>query len=269
MSSRAFTICFFTAAAAAFAQRGFIWPQAGFPGRVVKGAPYSATATTETAQTLGDGNRIHQVTSSNLYRDSAGRTRREQSLNGLGSLAADGNLPQVVFINDPVAGVSYSLDPSSRVAQKTPGRAWEMAGPPPRGPNAAMPPLPGPPGMRGARGPGRSDMDTKTESLGTQTFDGIVAQGTRTTSTIPAGKIGNEQPIQIVSERWYSPDLQLVVMSKQTDPRSGETVYRLSNISRSEPSPAMFSVPSDYKVSEMRSRGNRGPGSQGGASQSQ
>jgi len=257
MNSRILTIGFL--AAAAWAQPGFIWPQAGFPGRVVKGAPYSATATTETTQTLSDGNRIHQITSSNLYRDSAGRTRREQSLNGLGGLAADGNLPQVVFINDPVAGVSYSLNPNSRVAQKTPARAWEM-GLPPGGPNGALPPLPGPPGMRGARGQGRSAMDTKTESLGSQTFDGIMAQGTRTITTIPAGRIGNEQPIQIVSERWYSPDLQLIVMSKQTDPRVGETVYRLSNISRSEPQSSIFSVPSDYKISDTRPRGNRGPG---------
>jgi hypothetical protein len=259
MNLRIFTTCFFAAAAGALAQPGYIWPQAGFPGRVVKGAPYAATATTETTQILGDGNHIHQITSSNLYRESMGRTRREQSLNGLGNLAADGNLPQVVFINDPVAGVSYSLNPSTRVAQKTPARAWGMAGPPPRGPKGAMAPLPGPPGMRGARGPGRSGMDSRTESLGSQTFDGIVAQGTRTTTTIPAGRIGNEQPIQIVSERWYSPDLQLVVMSKQSDPRSGESVYRLSNISRNEPAASMFSVPPDYKVSETRPRSNHGP----------
>ena len=269
MNSRILIICFFTAAVAALAQPGFIWPQAGFPGRVVKGAPYSATATTETTQTLPDGNRIHQIASSNLYRDSAGRTRREQSLNGLGSLAADGNLPQVVFINDPVEGVSYSLNPSSRVAQKAPERAWGMAGPPPRGPDRAMPPLAGSPGMRGPRGPGRAAMESKTESLGSQTFEGVVAQGTRTITTIPAGRIGNEQPIQIVSERWYSPDLQLVVMSKQSDPRSGETVYRLSNISRSEPPPSMFAVPADYKVGEARPRGSRGPGRQGGGAQSQ
>jgi hypothetical protein len=88
----------------------------------------------------------------------------------------------------------------------------------------------------------------KTESLGKQTIEGVVAEGTRTTMTIPAGQVGNDLPIQIVTERWYSPDLQTVVLSKRSDPRSGETVTRLANINRSEPSASLFEVPPDYKV---------------------
>ena len=80
--------------------------------------------------------------------------------------------------------------------------------------------------------------------------EGVEAEGTRTTETIPAGEIGNEQPIQIVSERWYSPELQVVVMSKHSDPFVGETIYRLTNIVRGEPSRALFEVPVDYTLKE-------------------
>jgi TonB family protein len=87
-----------------------------------------------------------------------------------------------------------------------------------------------------------------TESLGKQTIEGVEAEGTRTTVTFPAGMMGNERPINIVSERWYSPELQTVVMTKHSDPRFGETSYRLTNINRSEPARTLFEVPSDYTL---------------------
>ena len=88
------------------------------------------------------------------------------------------------------------------------------------------------------------------ESLGKQTIEGVEAEGTRTTVTFPAGMMGNERPINIVSERWYSNELQTVVLSKHSDPRFGETTYRLTNINRSEPARTLFEVPSDYTVKE-------------------
>src|SRR5262249_7359023 len=88
------------------------------------------------------------------------------------------------------------------------------------------------------------------ESLGTQTIEGVACEGTRVTRTIAAGEIGNEQPINIVSERWYSPDLQTVVLDKQSDPRFGETVFRLTNINRNEPARSLFEVPADYTIKE-------------------
>lgn len=88
------------------------------------------------------------------------------------------------------------------------------------------------------------------ESLGKQLVEGVEAEGTRTTITFPAGMMGNERPLNIVSERWYSPELQTVVMSKHSDPRFGETTYRLTNINRSEPARTLFEVPSDYTVKE-------------------
>jgi len=90
----------------------------------------------------------------------------------------------------------------------------------------------------------------KTESLGTRVIEGVRADGTRTVVTIPAGAIGNDLPIEIVSERWYSPELQMVVMTKRNDPRMGETVYRLSNVNRSEPSRSLFEAPADYTVTD-------------------
>jgi len=229
--------------------------EAGMPGRVVKNAPYSADLVTESTQTLADGNHIRQSTTAHLYRDSEGRTRREESLGGLAALgaASSGGRTQVVFINDPVGGANYALNPANKSANKSawmrPGRAGslgEAAGRmrPPEGPGpGGMPP-------QGQFARGRERANMKTESLGTQTIEGLQAQGTRTTFTIAANAMGNEAPIQIVSERWYSADLQMVVLSKRSDPRTGETVTRLTNINRSEPSAALFQIPADYKVSQ-------------------
>jgi hypothetical protein len=94
------------------------------------------------------------------------------------------------------------------------------------------------------------NLQVDTQSLGTQVVEGVRAEGTRTTTTIPAGAIGNELPIEMVAERWYSPELQVVVLTRRTDPRFGETVYRLTNIVRAEPPAALFQIPSDFKIEE-------------------
>ena len=93
--------------------------------------------------------------------------------------------------------------------------------------------------------------NAEQKSLGTQVIEGVEATGTQTVVTIPAGEIGNEQPIKIVSEQWYSPALQVVVLSKRSDPRSGEMIYRLTQLDRSEPAAAMFQVPSDYTIKDV------------------
>jgi len=104
----------------------------------------------------------------------------------------------------------------------------------------------------------RNNANVKTESLGAQMVEGVQAQGTRITRTIPAGQVGNEQPLQIVTESWYSPDLQMVVMRKSSDPRRGDTVTQLTNVNRGEPSSTLFQVPADFTVSEgPRGRGPR------------
>jgi hypothetical protein len=107
------------------------------------------------------------------------------------------------------------------------------------------------------RGPGTraNAQNVRTESLGRQTIEGVQADGTRTTMTIPAGQVGNEQPIQVVTETWYSSDLQMVVMRKHSDPRGGETSTRMTNVSRAEPPRTLFDVPVDYKVTDRAGRG--------------
>ena len=103
--------------------------------------------------------------------------------------------------------------------------------------------------------PAFSEGESRTENLGKQTIEGVVAEGTRTTTTIPAGQIGNERPIEIVSERWYSPDLQTIVLSKHRDPRMGESTYKLTNIRRTEPDKSLFEVPASYTIQD----GQTGP----------
>ena len=124
---------------------------------------------------------------------------------------------------------------------------------PPTPPTPPMPPLmlhgntlPMPYGMHGKG---------VTESLGSRDFEGVRADGIRTTHTIAAGVIGNEKPIALVTERWYSPELNLVMMSSNSDPRSGVTVYRLANIRRGEPAADLFKVPADYKMRSERPPG--------------
>lgn len=90
--------------------------------------------------------------------------------------------------------------------------------------------------------------DTKMEPLGVQTIEGVEAEGTRTITTIPAGAIGNERPIDIVYERWYSKDLELIVSSKHSDPRFGDQTYKLTNIIRANPDGTLFTLPGDFKM---------------------
>jgi len=213
----------------------FVGSEMRLGGKTVKGMPYSATVITETVQTLSDGTRISRKTTASVYRDSEGRTRREQTLSAIGPFAAAGEAPQRVYIHDPVAGVQYALDPHSRTAHKM--MPW--GGPPPE----HRPP---------------SSSQIKTESLGKQMIEGVEAEGTRSTLTIPAGQIGNDRPIEIVSERWYSPALQEVVLSKHNDPRMGEYLYRLTILNRGEPARSLFEVPADYKVMEAPFPPDRG-----------
>jgi hypothetical protein len=214
------------------------------PGKVVKGAPFSATASSETKQTLQDGSNIVRTTSSTLYRDSQGRSRREVTLSGFGPLQTSGKAHTMITIGDPVAGVHYMLDPVQKVAHKmTPkgakGGAWA------NGNQQAFEQR-----MQKHMAKEEASGELQKESLGTQSINGVNAEGTRITRIIPAGQIGNDKAIQIVFERWYSPDLQIVVKSTRTDPRFGTTTYTLTNVQRAEPAATLFTVPSDYTVKE-------------------
>lgn len=98
----------------------FLGAEMSFGDKPVTGAPYAAEAVTETTQTLADGNRITRKSNASVYRDSAGRTRREETMSALGPWASGGEAPKVIFIQDPVAGAGYHLDPQMHVAHKMP-----------------------------------------------------------------------------------------------------------------------------------------------------
>ncbi len=226
----------------------FLRGEFGFSRRVVTGAPYSAQAVTEFTQTLGDGTHIQRSSSTSVARDSQGRTRTEQTMTSIGPLSAsDGASRTTIFIQDPVAGMSYVLDPKAQTARETQitSRGPRFQGPGANGAARAQRPQDAAVGSR--RGPA-----AQTEDLGTQVIQGVNAEGKRVTRTIPVGQAGNDRAIEIVTETWFSPDLQVVVMSKSSDPRFGDSVYRLTNISRAEPDPALFAVPAGYTVEQGR-----------------
>ena len=208
-------------------------------GEPVTGAPYSAEITTEILQQLADGNRIERRATSSVARDSEGRVRREQQLAAIGPILPQQEA-QIVSINDPVAKVHYSLDLARKVAIQSPMMfTRRIEGPA----HSAEHEVRGFPSAKAVAAP-----ETRTESLGTRDFEGVAAEGTRTVVTIPAGAIGNSAPIEMVSERWFSSELKTVIFSRRSDPRFGETTYRLERIDRSEPSPDLFQVPADFTI---------------------
>ncbi|HXF80162.1 MAG TPA: hypothetical protein VN598_14945 [Usitatibacter sp.] len=269
-------------------------------GPVVKGAPYSAEAVSESRQTLSDGNVISHENVSRVYRDGEGRTRQETYRKGQ---------LRSVYISDPVAHVSYTLlpgtksavvstresraprarretesDPDARVERErtvvvdkgaTPGAREEVRVRVVRGdegdrdlPVAPLPPvMPLPPLSPGAwdgmplvapfpgehslrfRSPPEAAQRT-TRKLAAKDIEGVKAEGVSTAWTIPAGEIGNKNPISITRETWTSPDLHVTVLSRYNDPRTGESIYRLASIKRAEPSADLFKLPEGYKVRE-------------------
>jgi hypothetical protein len=248
-----------------------------FETRVTKGAPYSGDAVSESVQTLSDGNRIVRREATRVYRDSEGRTRRETlGESGVTSFT----------ISDPTTGASYVLDPANQMAFRSnvvrlsvvPRVVVDGAAAGPVGGAGAggavgttrkaggsvVVVAPGPATaepshvvegagvtqFKVASGGEPTRAETVVEDLGQQVIEGVNAKGSRTTMTIPAGAIGNELPIRVVSEEWFSPELQVLVLTKHSDPRVGETTYRLTNISRTEPDRALFDLPAGYTVRE-------------------
>lgn len=222
--------------------------QVAVEAKTVQNAPYSAEATNESTQVLPDGNRIVHRTTTRVYRDSAGRTRKE-------TLDDNGQVVTVV-LSDPTTGKSYVFDSrgllqseravagtSARVtAERKVTEAAAAGGQITVSERVAVGGGAGASAFYFVNGAAEKGETTK-EDLGQQTVQGVAATGTRTTTTIAAGAIGNEQPIKIVSEEWFSPELQVLVLTRHSDPRTGETTYRLSNIDRNEPAKSLFDPP--------------------------
>ncbi|HEX8290833.1 MAG TPA: hypothetical protein VF570_03690 [Pyrinomonadaceae bacterium] len=234
----------------------FRTPDATFGRSVVKGAPFAAESVTEHVQRLADGNRMVRKSAAKLFRDGAGRTRREHALTRGNVTAADGQEPRLIVINDPVGQVEYLVDTARGTLRRThvpPALAEarrQMTGTESsfgvlmptstahrrRAEGDAAQPMPGP----------------KKERLETEQIEGVMAEGTRITVTIPAGEFDNEQPFEITHEQWYSPELQMVVLLKHNDPRFGETTFRLTNVMRGEPTPDLFAEPQGYRAVDPR-----------------
>jgi hypothetical protein len=219
----------------------FVSAEFGLPGKTVKGVPYQATAVTETTQTLADGNRIVHKSTALLARDSEGRTRREQKIDAVGQWSTGDQRPPIVFINDPVTQTNYVLESNTKTARK-------MSSSRERPPDDAK--IMAEKIAIDTREVHKIEGDVVKESLGSKTIEGTIAEGTRVTRTVPAGKMGNDRPLVYVNETWYSSELGMIVMSRHSDPQMGETVYTLTNIQRSEPDAALFTVPAGYTVQE-------------------
>jgi hypothetical protein len=213
-------------------------------GGTVTGAPYSAVQVTEMVQRLGDGNTIVERSQTNVYRDTQGRVRIEHAFPS----RSGGATHKTVSILDPVAGSSYVLRPEENTAfkstlrQRTPGGDANAQNGQPRSPR-----------FREGRSSAQA-AQSQTENLGMQSINGIAATGTRTTQIIPAGAIGNTQPIQIVREVWVSQDLKIPVLIKTSDPRFGETTMQLTNVLQTNPDPALFQVPANYTIQTSSDR---------------
>ena len=231
----------------------------------IPGHPYSAEQISEHVQTLADGTHITQITQKNmLYRDSEGRTRSERYFTPPGT--APKSEPNIIEIMDPVAGYRYTLNPHTHTAQRmgfghpipVPTGTTTSNGAFNRGVISQVPPPPPPPHLATdttQTASARPHPTTQRESLGTQTMEGVIAEGIRTTTTYPEGFLGNDRPITAVSEMWNSPDLQMTILSTNSDPRFGDTTTKLINVSLSEPDPSLFQVPADYTVTENQPAG--------------
>lgn len=248
------------AAAAAVAQT----TSGGGPLNRVTGQPFSAQEETETVQTLADGTHINNGTQKVMhYRDSLGRTRTEQTpMQPPGLMAASAGAPPIfIEIVDPVGGFRYSFDSINHTAHRSPigpirvrkmlpslaSPAYRVATP--------VPVVVTAPASSSTLFASVSSVNAQqprpeisNERLGTQTIEGVLAEGTRMTTTYPIGFFGNDRPLTMVTETWTSPEIGMVVLTRTSDPRRGESTMKLTNISRAEPDPSLFQPPAGYAI---------------------
>jgi hypothetical protein len=233
-----------------------------FAAKLVTGLPFTADAIIQTDQTLADGSHVVNQQTVVAARDSQGRTYREEVPV---SPVADGPALKTIFIGDPVAQVNYVLGPDHvalRIPMSLPGsqpgaisvstssappqgslllQRFSTAGAGGNGPVHA--------GAQGVTAGQQITLgDSKTEQLGMQTIAGVQADGTRTTVRIPTGQVGNQNPLVIVTERWYSQDLQATVLARHSDPRFGSSSWQLTNVQQVEPPASLFQIPSGYTI---------------------
>jgi hypothetical protein len=210
----------------------------------VAGRPFTATEVRHTVQTLTDGTNVNHTDTSTFSGDAQGRMRSES--------------PRRILIYDPVAGFTYNLSPSTRTYEKYPikpgtgstsiavvGDSTWVKSAAENGPHMPIESVQASNGLRAFHAePVRNPI---TEDLPIQTVNGIAAKGSRITITIPAGTLGNDRDVKVVSERWYSDVLQVLVKTVNSDPRFGVTTYDLTNIVQGSPDPSLFQIPTDFR----------------------
>lgn len=233
-----------------------------------KGVPYSADTVTETIQVLPDGNRIKNSNKSSFARDNEGRTRTESTIQVIGAMGRARDPIVTVHISDPVAKVQYSLDTAAKLALKSSLAAAKVSKSPTkinRSTEIVLERLLSSPKQEDValvqdvkeiafttQWDGWTGKDAKVEDLGSRMIEGVNAKGSKSTMTIPAGEVGNERPIEVVTETWYSEEIKAVVLSRHQDPRTGETVTRVTNIKLGSPARSLFEPPIDYKVEPVK-----------------
>jgi hypothetical protein len=229
-----------------------------FTGPVVRNAPFSAEATTTVRETLHDGTRIDQTSTARYYRDSAGRVRVEQTVINFEGLNPGADKQVRITIAPKPGGDAYTLDTITQTIARNMGLADVTVG---GGKTFALPL--GIPTVLIFSRPGsprdhlvhRGTIDIQEESLGDRQIAGVDTIGWRRTGIVPSNQIGNDRPIEILDERWESPELKLVIYSRSSDSRTGVIEYRLSNITRTEPEPGLFVVPENYTFALSRDTG--------------
>jgi len=205
----------------------FIAAEMRFGDKLTRDTPFSAEIVIENTRRLFDGSTVTKTNKGAVYRDRQGRTRREQPLEAIGAfnvVSEDGSPQKLVFINDFPGKAHYFLDLNRKIARRRP--------------------LP----ENRPLLPETEPKNGKTESLGTKMLEGVAVEGTRTTFEIPAGQIGNDKPLAVVTEKWFSPELQVVVYSRHIDPLAGEHIFRLVNIKKGDPSADLFTGPGNFKI---------------------
>jgi len=216
-----------------------------FPPYAIVGAPYYGEYVSEHVEALPNGAHITQSSRyQKVWRDSQGRTRTERPMGG----ANTSGTPPIVQITDPVAGYLYVLDTQRKVAHRIAPGASRAAGPVPT-PNAVA--------TSAAAAAAEPATELKSanprpqitsESLGTRTIDGIVAEGSRNTTVYPTGSTGNDAPFNVTCETWLSKDLNIVVLMTNSDRRGDVHTSKITNIDTHEPDPGLFVPPADYTV---------------------
>ncbi len=227
------------------------------------GLPYQATKITKSVQKLADGTVITQETKGLFARDTDGRVREDLNLVHSGRM--DGQQRDVVLqsatVGDPVTHTMtfWSGDAKMAVQMALPnlnglGKGGHhvnqvmLSAPPP------PPPVPGQAATLMTARPRQGAADpenVRTEQLGQQSIEGVLATGVRTTTTIPLGKIGNDRPMTVVHEEWRSPELKILIKTVDTDPRTGEQTMELQNLVRTDPDKTLFAAPAGYTVTSM------------------